>query len=245
MAAPGEKYIKLAQSLPPQLLRFFQRNQAHLADYFANAAKKVTPTATGTFAESSKHPNPFRSQKNLETGRWHDPIYSLRRQADLVKLARANGVEELLPPTVKGTEARIQKRAANGLRVKGTGYGQRVKGKLWERTMKGRLEKRRQAMEAMPTLIEEWKKVKISNSLWDLTALTIEIEGPWSWVEEVAEVGLYASGFGTRIRRVQDRIIPFKQGEFFPCKGRVGWIEFTQQAITGAFDAPFYSLLNL
>lgn len=222
MAAPGERYIKLAQSLPPQLLRFFQRNQAHIADYFANAAKKVTPTSAGTFAESSKHPNPFRSQKNLETGRWHDPIYSLRRQADLVKLARANGVEELLPPTVKGTEARIQKRAANGLRVKGTGYGQKVKGKLWERTMKGRLEKRRQAMEAMPTLIEEWKKVKISKSLWDLTALTIEIEGPWSWVEEVAEVGLYASGFGTGIRRVQDRIVPFKQGEFFPCKGRFG-----------------------
>lgn len=215
MAASGERYIKLAQSLPPQLLRFFQRNQAHIADYFANAAKKVTPTSAGT-------PNPFRSQKNLETGRWHDPIYSLRRQADLVKLARANGVEELLPPTVKGTEARIQKRAANGLRVKGTGYGQRVKGKLWERTMKGRLEKRRQAMEAMPTLIEEWKKVKISKSLWDLTALTIEIEGPWSWVEEVAEVGLYASGFGTGIRRVQDRIVPFKQGEFFPCKGRFG-----------------------
>lgn len=166
MAAAREKYIKLAQSLPPQLLRFFQRNQEHLADYFANAAKKVTPTAAaGTFAESSKYPNPFRSQKNLETGRWHDPIYSLRRQADLVKLARANGVEELLPPTVKGTEARIQKRAANGLRVKGTGYGQRVKGKLWERTMKGRLERRRQAMEAMPTLIEEWKKVKISKSL--------------------------------------------------------------------------------
>lgn len=165
MAAAGEKYIKLAQSLPPQLLRFFQRNQAHLADYFANATKKVTPTTAGTYAESSKHPNPFRSQKNLETGRWHDPIYSLRRQADLVKLARANGVEELLPPTVKGTEARIQKRAANGLRVKGTGYGQRVKGKHWERTMKGRLEKRRQAMEAMPTLIEEWKKVWICKSL--------------------------------------------------------------------------------
>lgn len=223
MAAAGEKYIKLAQSLPPQLLRFFQRNQDHLAGYFANAAKKVTPTAAaGTFAESSKHPNPFRSQKNLETGRWHDPIYSLRRQADLVKLARANGVEELLPPTVKGTEARIKKRAANGLRVKGTGYGQRVKGKLWERTMKGRLEKRRQAMEAMPTLIEEWKKVKISKSLWDLTALTIEIEGPWSWVEEVAKVGLYTSGFATGICRVQNITALPKQREFFPCKSRVG-----------------------
>lgn len=222
MAAAAEKYVKLAQSLPPQLLRFFQRNQAHLADYFANAAKKVTPTAAGTFAESSKHPNPFRSQKNLETGRWHDPIYSLRRQADLVKLARANGVEELLPPTVKGTEARIQKRAANGLRVKGTGYGQRVKGKLWERTMKGRLEKRKQAMEAMPALIEEWKKVKISRFWWDLAALTIEIEGPWSWVEEVAKVGIATSGFGAGIRRFQEIINSLNQRECFCVKAGPG-----------------------
>lgn len=218
MAAPAGNYVKLAQSLPPQLLRFFQRNQSHLADYFANAANKVT---AGTFAECSKHPNPFRSQKNLETGRWHDPIYSLRRQADLVKLARAHGVEELLPPTVKGTEARIQRRAANGLRVKGTGYGQRVKGKLWERTMKGRLEKRRQAMEDMPALIEEWKKVKISEFLLDLAALTIEIEGPWPWVEEVAEVGKVTLGLGVRIRRVQDIINTLKQREVFSLRAIV------------------------
>lgn len=72
------------------------------------------------------------------TGKWHDPVFSLRRQADLVKLARKHGVEELLPHTVKGTEERIKKRAENGLRVKGTGIGQRVKGKESERTLKGR-----------------------------------------------------------------------------------------------------------
>lgn len=120
-------------------------NHAHLANYFVNDARKVTLTAAGNFAEFSKHPSPFRSEQNLETGRWHDPISSLRRQADLVKLARANTVEELLPPTFKSTEARIQKRAANGLRVNGTGYGQLVQGKLWKRPMNGRLEKRRQA----------------------------------------------------------------------------------------------------
>lgn len=72
------------------------------------------------------------------TGRWHDPKFSLRRQADLVKLARAHGVEELLPHTVKGTEERLRRRQENGLRVKGTGVGQRVKGKESERTQKGR-----------------------------------------------------------------------------------------------------------
>lgn len=74
-------------------------------------------------------------------------------------MARANGIEELLPYTTKSTEARIQRRMEHGLRVKGTGVGQRVKGKGWERTMKGRLEKRRQAMLGMPKLVQQWKQV--------------------------------------------------------------------------------------
>lgn len=76
-------------------------------------------------------------------------------------MARANGVEELLPYTTKGTEERIQRRVEHGLRVKGTGVGQKVKGKLWERTMKGRLEKRRQAMLGMPKLVQQWKQVSL------------------------------------------------------------------------------------
>jgi hypothetical protein len=83
-------------------------------------------------------PSPFRAQKHPVTGKWHDPVFSLRRQAELVKLARQHGVEELLPYTVKGTEERLRRRAENGLRVKGTGVGQRVKGKESERTLKGR-----------------------------------------------------------------------------------------------------------
>ena len=77
-------------------------------------------------------------------------------------MARANGVEELLPYTVKGTQERIMKRQEGGLRVKGTGVGQKVKGKLWERTMKGRLEKRRQAMLGMPKMVQQWKQVRES-----------------------------------------------------------------------------------
>jgi hypothetical protein len=65
-------------------------------------------------------------------------VFSLRRQAELVKMARQHGVEELLPFTVKGTQERIRRRAENGLRVKGTGMGQRVKGKEAERTMRAR-----------------------------------------------------------------------------------------------------------
>ena len=65
-------------------------------------------------------------------------------------------------------------RAANGLRVKSTFYGQQVKGKLWGRSKKGRLEKRRQAMEAMLALIDEWDTCKF---LWNLAALTFGIKG--------------------------------------------------------------------
>lgn len=77
----------------------------------------------------------------------------------MVKLARAHGVEELLPFTVKGTDTRIQKRIEHGLRVRGTGVGQKVKGKIWERTMRNRLEDRKQAMLGMPQLIQDWKDV--------------------------------------------------------------------------------------
>lgn len=107
-------------------------------------------------------------------------------------MARANGVEELLPYTTKGTEERIQRRVEHGLRVKGTGVGQKVKGKLWERTMKGRLEKRRQAMLGMPKLVQQWKQVSI-HRIWQCcwTKLMMSTDGPRPWVEEMAQVTFF------------------------------------------------------
>ncbi|KAI0261602.1 hypothetical protein BC834DRAFT_829875 [Gloeopeniophorella convolvens] len=46
-------------------------------------------------------PNPFVPHKNPNTGRWAPPKYSLRRQADLIKAARASGTLHLLPPGPK------------------------------------------------------------------------------------------------------------------------------------------------
>ncbi|KUJ22477.1 uncharacterized protein LY89DRAFT_607087 [Mollisia scopiformis] len=165
MATNTKKYLRLAQSLHPRLSRFFARYppQAILSP----SGTTVPPSQDSIIAsadhipsqeDASASPNPFKAQKHPVTGRWHDPVFSLRRQADLVKLARKYGVEELLPYTVKGTEERIRKRVENGLRVKGTGVGQRVKGKESERTLKGRLEKRRQAMLEMPQMIQTWKE---------------------------------------------------------------------------------------
>ena len=93
--------------------------------------------------------NPFLPWRNPVTGRWRGAHYGLRRQADLCKMARKHGVEELLPWSPKLSWVKEEKKELKGLRVKGH---------LWERTMKGRLEERREAMRAMPELIQEWKR---------------------------------------------------------------------------------------
>lgn len=164
----------LASSLPPRLLKFFSRYPP--PTYSAKQVSVIAPVnasiaapepASSPDSESAQstlqYPlndyNPFQHQKHPVTGRWHNPKYSLRRQAEIVKLAREHGVEEMLPFTSKGTEERIRRREENGLRVKGTGVGQKVKGKKWERTLKGRLEARRQAMIEMPRMIQQWKQV--------------------------------------------------------------------------------------
>lgn len=201
----SQEYVKLAQSLPPRLLRFFARYPPPTSSFANRAPASSTSTSLNTSSSppnasqeentivdsppSLPYPNPFQSQKHPATGKWHNPIFSLRRQADLVKMARANGVEELLPYTTKGTEERLQRRVEHGLRVKGTGVGQKVKGKLWERTMKGRLEKRRQAMLGMPKLVQQWKQVCIRPELQCCgTALIKSTDGPRTWLEEMAEI---------------------------------------------------------
>ncbi|KAK2628254.1 hypothetical protein QTJ16_002900 [Diplocarpon rosae] len=165
MATPlaAKQYTKLANQLPSQLIRFFKRYppQAIVSAPSStlpadSAASSAEQTAAGQ--DGLTVPSPFRSQKHPITGKWHDPVYSLRRQADLLKMARQHGVEELMPFSVKSTEEKLKRRLENGLRVKGTGVGQRVKGKESERTLKGRLEKRRKAMLEMPQMIQTWKE---------------------------------------------------------------------------------------
>ena len=133
--------------------------------------------------------NPFLPRKNFVTGKWWGPVYGLRKQADLVKLASKYGVVDLLPYTIKKPGEKEKRRIERGLQVKGTGVGQTVKGKKWERTLRGRLEMRRQAMLNMPALIQEWKRVCAYNGetekCWiDANAL---IEGTWTRLEEVAK----------------------------------------------------------
>ncbi|TKA69321.1 hypothetical protein B0A55_07449 [Friedmanniomyces simplex] len=160
MAAPATQHIALAQSLPPRLLHFFKRfpppqlSASPAANHTTAEAPPEDPLSTTT----SWKTNPFLPFKNPRTQAWHGPHYSLRRQADLFKLAQEYHVLPLMPLCPKHPDLKTQSRIQHGLRVKGTGEGQRVKGKLWERTLQKRLETRRLAMERMPDMIDVWKE---------------------------------------------------------------------------------------
>lgn len=206
MAAAIE-YVKLAQSLPPRLLRFFAR-YPHPTLSSALTQIPATTTLNTSFPDSnasqekaqavdepvraSKTLNPFRAHRHPLTAVWQNSRFSLRQQADLVKLARNHGVEELLPYTPKKTDARLRKREQLGLRVKGTGEGQKVKGKKDERTMKSRLDRRRKAILEMPAMIEKWKEVR-----WPVATLLYSANTAigWSWarLEKVAQISVWCS----------------------------------------------------
>jgi large subunit ribosomal protein L25 len=151
--ATQKQFIDLAKNLHPRLTRFFARypppalgltdrsfqsSQLKESNVPGSASGNAIPSnnIAETTLQSTTYKNPFQPQRCEATGRLHDPIFSLRRQADLVKLAEQYGVESLLPFTIKSTEHRYTQRVENGLRVKGTGVGQKVKGKEWERSMR-------------------------------------------------------------------------------------------------------------
>lgn len=123
--ASTSNLIQLAKSLPTPLQRFFAR--------WPPAA--IVPASFAKTPYQEERPNPFIFVKNPATGKWQNPVYSQRRQAQLVQMARDSGVEELLPMTKKGTEYKLAHRVEHGLRVKGTGVGQKVKGHIHERHM--------------------------------------------------------------------------------------------------------------
>ncbi|KAK5194961.1 54S ribosomal protein L25, mitochondrial [Exophiala xenobiotica] len=118
----------------------------------------TTPTLASSSAEQKLPSNPFLPRKNFVTGKWAGAKIGLRRQAELVKLAKEYDIEELLPPSRKSTVFKQARLLEQGLRVKGTGEGQKVKGHAWERHVGATLEKRRTAMENMPELVKEWKR---------------------------------------------------------------------------------------
>jgi len=75
--------LKTFKTLPQQLQYFFQRFPPNLS-----------PLASHKYPPGS---NPFKSSFNPATKKWNEPIYSLRRQSDLCKLAVRYNVADLLP----------------------------------------------------------------------------------------------------------------------------------------------------
>ena len=124
-SATPTKFVTLAKSLPTPLQTFFAR--------WPPAA--IVPEGHAPTQYQEARPNPFKVYKNPTTGKWQDPVYSQRRQAQLAQMAREHGVEHLLPETNKNAENRLAHRVEHGLRVKGTGVGQSVKGHIHERQM--------------------------------------------------------------------------------------------------------------
>lgn len=177
-----QEHIRLALSLPPRLLHFFTKYppgsfpsaaQPVLSSVAENTSSQdanamtVTETKTLSHSQDAKSTkslrafipsNPFLPYKHPISGHWHAPAYSLRHQADIIKLAERHNVLSLLPWSPKLPSEVERKRIEHGLRVKGTGLGQKVKGKLWERTLKGRLAERTRAMEGMDEMINQWKQ---------------------------------------------------------------------------------------
>jgi large subunit ribosomal protein L25 len=122
-------------------------------------AIEASSTIPAAVPKTPKGPqNPFLPTKNYTTGKWRGPALGLRIQADLVKLAKAHGVEALLPPGRKSTAFKEQRVLEQGLRVRGTGEGQKVKGHKWERQLPAKLDVRRKAMDNMPEMIREWQQ---------------------------------------------------------------------------------------
>jgi large subunit ribosomal protein L25 len=153
---------RLPDSRPPSSMPDDSSSVTVASTMSSSDPNEASVESTATFPPSQPSiapPNPFLPWKNPETGRWRGAAIGLRRQADLVKIAKQHGVETLLPPGRKSTEFKEQRILEKGLRVKGTGEGQKVKGHKWERTMNATLEKRRKAMEEMPEMIRLWKQV--------------------------------------------------------------------------------------
>ncbi|KAG2008352.1 hypothetical protein CC2G_013791 [Coprinopsis cinerea AmutBmut pab1-1] len=79
------------------VLKFLRKESRDLAEHI----RRFGPLLS-TSKEGVQHlPNPFIPRLNPKTKRWADPKYSLRRQAELVKKAKAAGLLHMLPPGPK------------------------------------------------------------------------------------------------------------------------------------------------
>lgn len=122
-----------------------------------------------------KVPNPFVPHKNPATGRWAPPKYSRRRQAELIKAAKATNTLHLLPPGPKlgraALEAAVQA-TPRSARPKPT-----RKAALWARLVSwtGKLREKKVAGADVGNRLYAGRKRMFKGHKWQRTMPTREI----------------------------------------------------------------------
>lgn len=129
-----EAFAKLPQKLHNFFIKFPPRPFATYLDKPSNI--------------TDPNMNPFLPNKNPESGRWHGAKYSLRRLADLFKMARKLGIQDLLPPVPH--RRFYEDKYYNKNWIRGVLFQKKQK---WERELPEKLERRRKALEEMDQTI--------------------------------------------------------------------------------------------
>ncbi|KAI0463333.1 hypothetical protein LJB42_003356 [Komagataella kurtzmanii] len=139
------------KKLPQKLQNFFTR-------YPPAPFKKYASTPTSTTADDA---NPFLPNIHPVTNKTHNPIYSMRRQSDLYKLAYKFGVSDLLP-TLNNGKMFFQEKYDNKKPLRGV---VNPKGHIWERTLEARKAAIQEAVSKADDILVEHRGMKYNRRL--------------------------------------------------------------------------------
>lgn len=143
--------VEAFAKLPTKLQSFFTRfPPAPLRSY--------ADKSTSTTAEDA---NPFLPNRHPVTGKIHEPLYSMRRQSDLFKLAYKFGIQDLMPTLGNGKKFFQEKQKESPV-LKGVLY---PKGHKWERTYAARKQKITDALETVDDLLIKHRGTKYRKRL--------------------------------------------------------------------------------
>lgn len=128
----------------------FQKLPKILQGFF----KRYPPVSSESWAKTGEERfNPFLPYRNEFSGRWNDPKYSNRRQADLYKAARRLGLEQFLP-----TESRWNQSSEPAGIIRGSRFFKKT---IPERTLLSRERRVEEALKNMDARIHGMKLVRV------------------------------------------------------------------------------------
>ncbi|QPG75355.1 hypothetical protein FOA43_002708 [Brettanomyces nanus] len=139
------------KKLPMKLQNFFTRYPPSPIRSYANK-----PTLT-----NAPDANPFLSNIHPVTKTFHDPIYSLRRQSELYKLAYKFGIVDLMPSLANGKKLFAEKYESKPV-LRGV---LRPKGHKWERTYDDRMKRLEEGMAKADDVLIQYRGSKYKKRL--------------------------------------------------------------------------------